>query len=159
MYAKASENRTVTATSARQMQVAEKSHSTLLPKSDEGALSRLIQHSLIQPKLVIGKPHDRFEREADQTAERVVQNRSLIQPQPEEEQEEEELQAKGLIQRQAVEEEEQPVQALRRQEEQEEEELQAKGLIQRQAVADVEQGLQVSNVENAKQVEEHVQAG
>ena len=172
MYAKASENRTVTATSARQMQVAEKSHSTLLPKSDEGALSRLIQHSLIQPKLAIGKPHDRFEREADQTAERVVQNRPLIQPQPEEEQEEEELQAKGLIQRQAEEEpeeeevqtlrpaaeeereqeqgvqrqeeEEEPVQALQRQEEQEEEEIQTKGLIQRQAVADVEQGLQVS---------------
>jgi hypothetical protein len=131
MYAKASENRTATVTSARQQtQGVHKSHSTLVPRGDgkDLALSRLIQHSRIQPKLVIGKPHDRFEREADQTAERLVQSRPLIQLQPEEK-EEEAIQAEGLTQRQA---------------EEEEEAIQGKGLIQRQAEEEVERGLSLS---------------
>jgi hypothetical protein len=131
MYAKASENRTATVTSARQQtQGVHKSHSTLVPRGDgkDLALSRLIQHSRVQPKLVIGKPHDRFEREADQTAERLVQSRPLIQLQPEEK-EEEAIQAEGLTQRQA---------------EEEEEAIQGKGLIQRQAEEEVERGLSLS---------------
>jgi hypothetical protein len=131
MYAKASENRTATVTSARQQtQGVHKSHSTLVPRGDgkDLALSRLIQHSRVQPKLVIGKPHDRFEREADQTAERLVQSRPLIQLQPEEK-EEEAFQAEGLTQRQA---------------EEEEEAIQGKGLIQRQAEEEVERGLSLS---------------
>jgi hypothetical protein len=131
MYAKASENRTATVTSARQQtQGVHKSHSTLVPRGDgkDLALSRLIQHSRVQPKLVIEKPHDRFEREADQTAERLVQSRPLIQLQPEEK-EEEAIQAEGLTQRQA---------------EEEEEAIQGKGLIQRQAEEEVERGLSLS---------------
>jgi hypothetical protein len=131
MYAKASENRTATVTSARQQtQGVHKSHSTLVPRGDgkDLALSRLIQHSRVQPKLVIEKPHDRFEREADQTAERLVQSRPLIQLQPEEK-EEEAFQAEGLTQRQA---------------EEEEEAIQGKGLIQRQAEEEVERGLSLS---------------
>jgi len=107
MYAKASETRTATATSARQTQGAAKTVSTLLPKGEEreSALSMLIQNSRVRPKLVIGKPNDRFEQEADQTAEKVVQNRPLMQFQPEEQEEEEGIRAMRGIMGQAEEEE------------------------------------------------------
>jgi hypothetical protein len=100
-------------------------------------LSRVIQSATVQHKLEIGKPGDRFERQADQIAERVVAappafGRSPIQRQAEEE--EEPIQAKLLVQRQA-EEEEEPVQekSLSRRQTEEEEPVQEKCLLQRHA--------------------------
>jgi len=99
------------------------------------------QPPLIQPKLTINQPNDRYEQEADRVADlvmRMPEPRMQRQVEPEEEEEEETLQAKPLaaqitplIQRQVEpeEEEEEPVQAkladgawVQRQEEEPEEE-------------------------------------
>ncbi len=137
-------------------------------------------HQIVQPKIKIGQPNDRFEQEADRVADRVVANQPVadispvsagnmpaaslaIQQQAEKEaelpeqeiqrqpeEEEESLQTK-LLQRQA-EEEEEPVQAklLQRQVEEEEEPVQAR-LLQRQA-EDEEEPVQTKLLQ--RQVEE-----
>ncbi|HEY89692.1 MAG TPA: DUF4157 domain-containing protein [Thermoflexia bacterium] len=110
---------------------------------------------LIQTKLRVGAPGDRYEREADRVAAQVMRLpapaggqtaqrqggeeeelqakplASSITPLVQRQEEEEELQAKPLVQRQEEEEELQAQPLVQRQEE--EEELQAKPLVQRQA--------------------------
>jgi hypothetical protein len=82
----------------------------------------------LQPKLRVGRTGDKYEREADHMAERVMrmpapnlQRETMAEP-PEEEEEEEELQAKPLLQREAM---------TDMPEGDGEEELQAKSLLQR----------------------------
>ena len=99
--------------------------------------------SMIQAKLSIGEPNDKYEQEADATAARVVQQiNSPTQDksvQREAMEEEEELQMKPIssIQREAMEEEEElqmkPISSIQREESmvEEEEELQMKSLVQR----------------------------
>jgi hypothetical protein len=120
----------------------------------------------IQAKLTIGEPNDKYEQEADQVADQVVnqinspQSQQSVQGKTVQRQEmpeeEEELQAKPLaesIQRQEMPEEEEELQAkplaesIQRQEmPEEEEELQAKPLaesIQRQEMPEEEEELQM----------------
>ncbi len=142
-------------------------------------------HQIVQPKIKIGQPNDRFEQEADRVADRVVANQSVtdispvsasnmhaasqaIQTQSESEtelqepeiqrqpEEEEPLQTK-LFQRQI--EEEEPVQTklLQRQSEQEEEPLQTK-ILQRQSEEE-EEPVQTKVIQRqAEEEEEPVQA-
>jgi hypothetical protein len=152
---------------------------------DTDALSRTIinspgdktSHSLsqsIQAKLSVGSSDDVYEREADRTADKVVNaaepatSSASLQKMEEEEaqtkpllqrqEEEEEAQAKPLLQRQEEEEEAQAKPLLQRQEE-EEEELQAKLLLQRQE--EEEEELQAKPLlqrqEEAEEEEEEVQ--
>lgn len=120
---------------------------------------------LVQPKLRIGRPDDKYEREADRVADAVMRMPDpTVQRQPVEEEEEEALQTKPLsesitplVQRQPMEEEEEELQSkalsesitplLQRQPlEEEEEELQPKAidgrvapLLQRQPVEEEEE--------------------
>lgn len=101
--------------------------------------------AFFQPKLTVGRPGDRFEQQADATADAVVdrsevrREKSVQRQAPAEE--EEMAQARLDVQRQGLEEEEEPVQAqgmeeeeevaqpkleIRRQVEEEEEPVQAK---------------------------------
>jgi hypothetical protein len=128
---------------------------------------------LIQAKLTVGPPGDRYEREADRVAEQVLSmpdrtpapgaQSSTAQRQEEEEElqtkpllqrqeEEEELQTKPLIQRQEEEEELQTKPLVQRQEE--EEELQTKPLIQRQ---EEEEELQTKPLIQRQEEEEELQ--
>lgn len=140
-----------------------------------GAQARAQQasiHRIVQPKIKIGQPNDRFEQEADRVADRVVANQPIadispvsagnmpaaslaIQQQSENEAEStEELE----VQRQP-EEEEEPVQTrlLQRQSEDEEEPVQAK-LIQRQTEEE-EEALQTKLLQRqAEEEEEPLQA-
>jgi hypothetical protein len=98
--------------------------------------------SMIQAKLSIGEPNDKYEQEADDTASKVVQQiNSPTQDQSVQREaameEEEELQMKPIssIQREAMEEEEElqmkPISSIQREAMEEEEELQMKSLVQR----------------------------
>ena len=99
--------------------------------------------SIIQAKLSIGEPNDKYEQEADATASKVVQQiNSPIQDQSvqreESMEEEDELQMKPIssIQREAMEEEEElqmkPISSIQREAAMEDEdELQMKSLVQR----------------------------
>ncbi|MBD2037672.1 DUF4157 domain-containing protein [Leptolyngbya sp. FACHB-321] len=96
------------------------------------AVTHLIQTNLIQAKLSVSQPNDRYEQEADRTAETVMRMPDpIVQRQPFEEAA---IQAAPigritpLMQRQA-EEEKEPVQLLQRQEEEEKEPVQ---MLQRQ---------------------------
>ncbi len=98
--------------------------------------------SIIQAKLSIGEPNDKYEQEADATASKVVQQiNSPIQDQSvqrETMEEEEELQMKPIssIQREAAMEEDdelqmKPISSIQREAMEEEDELQMKSLVQR----------------------------
>jgi hypothetical protein len=96
------------------------------------AVTHLIQTNLIQAKLSVSQPNDRYEQEADRTADTVMRMPDpIVQRQPSEE---EAIQAASigsitpLMQRQ-VEEEKEPVQMLQRQAEEEKEPVQ---MLQRQ---------------------------
>ncbi|MBN1262103.1 MAG: DUF4157 domain-containing protein [Anaerolineae bacterium] len=113
------------------------------------------QPPLLQARLVLGKPHDRYEQEADQVADLVMQLNELPSPrrpgrpvepaplleritplvqrqvEPEEEEEEEPIQAFGRIQRQAA--------AAPEEEKEEEAPLQTAGHIQRQSTPSQEE--------------------
>jgi hypothetical protein len=101
---------------------------------------------LIQAKLPVGPPGDRYEREADRVAEQVIGMPSRSPAVQRQEEEEEELQTKPLaatitpiVQRQDEEEEVQMRPLVQRQEE-EEEELQTKPLLQRGSDGSFEAG-------------------
>jgi hypothetical protein len=95
------------------------------------AVTHLIQTNLIQAKLSVSQPNDRYEQEADRVADTVMRMPDpVIQRQPSEE---ETIQTSligpitPLMQRQVEEEKEEPVQMLQRQvEEEKEEPVQAK---------------------------------
>jgi len=119
-------------------------------KSKSVANNLSSQNTILQTKLKVGKPDDKYEQEADSVADRVMrmpenqiqrqnEEEELAQPklqlQRKEEDEEEVVQAKLNIQRQVEEEEEeaaQPKLNIQKQEEEEEEPVQAKLDIQRQ---------------------------
>lgn len=84
---------------------------------------------VIQPKLTVNSPGDKYEQEADRAARQVVDQTSAPGQPTVQRQEEEELQAKpaiSAIQRQGVEEEEMQMKQADTVQRQEEEELQAK---------------------------------
>ncbi|MBD2136105.1 DUF4157 domain-containing protein [Anabaena sp. FACHB-1237] len=97
----------------------------------------------VQAKLSIGQPNDKYEQEADQVADKVVQKMNSPENniQKEAAPEEEELQMKSLIQREAAPEEEelQTKSLIQREAAPEEEELQTKSLIQREAAPEEEE--------------------
>jgi hypothetical protein len=100
MYAKASETRSSTARSAQQAQAVERTNPSAISAINKGDmdLGDLIRRSPIRPKLVIGKPKDRFEEEADKAAEQMTQGKPKVHLQAEEkekkEEEEEPIQAR-----------------------------------------------------------------
>jgi hypothetical protein len=129
--------------------------------------------AVIQPKLAIGAPGDKYEQEADSVAAQVMSMNAPASQQPVQRQgtepEEEEVQMKPLasmitplVQRQEEAPEEEELQAkplVQRQEEApEEEELQAKPLVQRQEASPEEEELQakplVQRQEEAAEEEE-----
>ncbi|MEM6253778.1 MAG: DUF4157 domain-containing protein [Cyanobacteria bacterium P01_D01_bin.156] len=106
----------------------------------------------VQTKLTIGQPGDKYEQEADQMAAKVMrmpdgafgqgvtEKGEVVQRQAEEE---EEIQAKPLVQREEISEEDELAQArLQRQampESQEEEELQTRPAVQRETMSEEEE--------------------
>lgn len=136
-------------------------------------------HQIVQPKIKIGQPNDRFEQEADRVADRVAANQpvadispvsagqmpaasqviqkqaenevDLLEPEVQRQEEEEEPVQTKYIQRQA--EEEEPVQArlLQRQSEEEEETVQAR-LLQRQS--EEEEPVQTKQLQRQTEEEE-----
>ncbi len=50
--------------------------------SQSGYLSSIVQNAVIQKRLTVGKPNDRFEQEADMTADRVVGAGPAVQASP-----------------------------------------------------------------------------
>ncbi|MEM9091167.1 MAG: DUF4157 domain-containing protein [Cyanobacteria bacterium P01_F01_bin.53] len=121
----------------------------------------LMQNLGLQPKLTVGQPGDKYEQEADNVANQVVEQINSPQAQQKTVQreampeEEEKLQQKPLadsIQREAMPEEEEELQmkplaeSIQRQEMPEEEELQQKPLadtVQREAMPEEEEDLQM----------------
>ncbi|MCL4297996.1 MAG: DUF4157 domain-containing protein [Anaerolineae bacterium] len=107
-------------------------------------LTHVVQQSgaQIQPKLVVNPPGDRYEQEADQAAQAVIQQEQQTTSTPDHslqsgrqtEEEEEPIQTR-LVQRQAEEEGEESIQArtVQRQAEEEKEEQVQTRLVQRQA--------------------------
>ncbi len=109
------------------------------PVARAAAVGSMVTGLRVQPKLRVGAPDDRYEREADQVADRVMRmpeaavqrmctdcGEEQLQRQPIEE-EEEMLQTKPLVQRMCTECEEEQQQLQRQPLEEEEEMLQAKG--------------------------------
>ena len=111
------------------------------------------KNPVIQAKLTVGQPNDRFEQEADRVANRVmsmpqtaIENRqsaaggeTAAQPRPLA------AQISPLVQRQPIEEEEEAVQTkplIQAQPLEEEEEIQTKPLLQMQPVEEEEEALQ-----------------
>ncbi|TQV87426.1 DUF4157 domain-containing protein [Aliikangiella coralliicola] len=87
----------------------------------------------IQKKLTMGSPDDAYEKEADRTADKIVDaSETETAGQKVQKQEEEEAQAKPLLQKQEEEEEEAQAKPLLQKQEEEEEEAQAKPLLQKQ---------------------------
>ncbi len=143
------------------------------PLSAKNRIQRNNIHKILQPKLSIGQPNDKYEREADSVADRIVANQPVAEissisgsipsagiqnVQAETVEEEEQVQPK-LIQRRAEEEQEEPVQAklIQRQAEEEEEPVQAK-LVQHQAEEE-EEPVQAKLIQHqAEEEEEPVQA-
>ena len=102
--------------------------------------NRVVGH-LIQAKLVVGAPGDRYEQEADRTADRVMAMSNPDAGQSVQRQAQSEaLQSKPLVQRAAEEEEEVQTKPLVQRQAEEEEELQTKSLVQRRAEGGFEVG-------------------
>ena len=108
------------------------------PDRETLQLSRILNKAAIQPKLKIGKPHDRYEQEADRIAERVTatpDSSSIVAPV-----------VGGItpltVQRQQEEEEEIQTKLLQRQSEEEEEEEAAQPKLQRQPLEEEEEAIQ-----------------
>ena len=146
-----------------------KSSALHLPPGARLRMQRAAIHQIVQPKVKIGQPNDRFEQEADRVAERVIANQPVtdissvrghfsnpntqsIQAAPATK----ELVQEPEIQRQIEEEEEKQVQAklLQRQPvEQEEEPVQTK-LLQAQPVDEEEEPVQTKLLQCQAEVEE-----
>jgi flagellar biosynthesis GTPase FlhF len=120
------------------------------------ALQRLVGNRavsrLIQTKLTVGPPGDRYEQEADRVAEQVMGMPSRP-PAVQRQEEEEELQTKPVVQRQEEEEEVQMRPLVQRQEE--EEEVQTKPVVQRQE--EEEEEVQMRPLVQRQEEEEEVQ--
>lgn len=98
------------------------------------SVNRLIKAGVVQAKLTIGKPNDKYEQEADRVADRVMsmKDRSFVQREASGEEEKEGIQSKPLT--------EQITPLVQRQPE--EEEAQAKLLVQRQEEEEKEKSIQ-----------------
>jgi len=113
------------------------------------AVGKLLKSGVIQTKLRVGAPNDKFEQEADQVANRVM---SMTTPSVQRKvcggEEEEKIQSKPIadtitpiVQREAIEEEELQPKSMLQKESIEEEEVQTKPFLQKEAIEE-EKGIQ-----------------